>query len=328
MARDVKAFVSLLLSVGLLLISCGRSFTEDRDSIIWTAQTSLEKKDCAGALAALQGIDLPLDASFLQTKAAAYACLAGFDIPTFFEEEVPKLSAMTGFNGTTLFASSQMTDSDDEDYLNLQTAIDILLYAGDLPRDENPTPASREALFTAAKIGDMHGMLVYFLLANLGKYFAYYGNTDASGTKGLGSGSNSCLFNYDSSISVTGDWSSLSLSLPSTITLGQLFSAGITGACTGTNGLNLSVAQMCQGVVLVNNFMEIFSAIITSLGTDDWDKIKILKNAISSIRGIITSPDMTEVENMLSQEKCEATFAGDNTALQVYFAIYLETLLQ
>ena len=327
MAKDRWAFFSLFVTLLLLLFSCGRS-TENADNAVWTAQMRLENKDCTGALDALNGLDRPYDAIFLQTKAAAYACLAGFDIPTFFENEVPKLSAMTAFNGTTLFSSSHMTDADDEDYLNLQQAIDTLLYAGGISSDTNPTPALRQSRFSDAQIGDMHGMLIYLLLANLGKYFAYYGNTDVSGTKGLGDGPNTCLYNYDTSIAIEGDWSSLSPLLPSSVTLGQFLGAGITGSCTGTNGLALNTAQMCQGVVLVNNFIEIFSAVIARLGTDDWDKIKIIKNAIMSVRGLITSPDMTEVENMLSQEKCETTFATDNTALQVYFAVYLETLLQ
>ncbi|MBP5296098.1 MAG: hypothetical protein J6Y94_02065, partial [Bacteriovoracaceae bacterium] len=112
------------------------------------------------------------------------------------------------------------------------------------------------------------------------------------------------------------------------ITLGAFFSAGITGACTGTNGGDLTVAQMCQGVVLFNNFMEVFSAIADDLKTDDWEKIINLKNRIAQVRGIITNPDMTVAESVLSQKKCQQAFAGNSTALKVFFAIYMETLLR
>ena len=328
MVRHHRWIAYFSVMILFFLFSCGRTKTEDADHAIWAAQLKLQDKDCAAAWAALGDLHRPYDAVFLQTKAAVYACLAGLDIPTFFEKEIPKLSNMTGFNGTTLFSSSYMTDSEDDAFRNLQDAIATLLYAGNLPHEENPTPAQRAAIFSSYQLGDMHGMLIYLLLANLGKYFAYYGNTDVSGTKGLGDGSNTCLFNYDTSISVEGDWSSLSPALPTTITLGQFLSAGITGSCTGTNGLDLTTTQMCQGVTLVNNFLEIFTAVVASLGTDDWDKIKVIKEAINRVRGLITTPDMAAVENMLSQEKCEAAFAEDNTALQVYFAVYLETLLQ
>ncbi|MBP5296187.1 MAG: hypothetical protein J6Y94_02515, partial [Bacteriovoracaceae bacterium] len=77
MAKDDRSFSYLALSICLFFFSCGRTPSEESDQVIWAAQMKLEEKDCAAALAALQGVELPLHASFLQTKAAVYTCLAG-----------------------------------------------------------------------------------------------------------------------------------------------------------------------------------------------------------------------------------------------------------
>jgi hypothetical protein len=311
--------------------SCAGEIDPSRESAIWTAQMAIDEGDCQGALDALaEADDAPFDAEWLQAKASVYTCFGHFNLSDFFENDIPKLTQLSGIGGVTLFSSSHMASSTDADYVNLQKAIDTLLYPGDFPLDEDPTPAQRKALFSAAKAGDLHGMLMYLLLGNLGKYMAYYGNTDAAGTKGAGPAGNTCFVNYDLEQVIEGDFSPLAggVPLPVQITLGDFFSAGITGACTGTNGGDLTVAQMCQGVVLFNNFMEVFSAVVDDLKTDDWDKIVSIKNRIAQVRGIITSPDMTIAESVLSQTKCQTAFAANTDALKVFFAIYMETLLR
>src|SRR5690606_6850796 len=98
--------------------------------------------------------------------------------------------------------------------------------------------------------GDMGVQALILNMVNLGKFFYYFGNVDATGEKGEGPGSNSCFIDYNDSRA-------------------KLIIGNGTGACTdsisGHPELDQSTEagrrRMCEGFVLLTNFLDILENI-------------------------------------------------------------------
>lgn len=314
----------------LSLLSCGKPAEQKREDAVLSANILLSTKQCQAAIDLLEeaGRDT-YDGKYMQTLASAYACKAGFAEPAFFVNEIPKIGSPATLGGMTRFAlASTMTAPDSDSFTNLQTAIDILLYAGGVSTSVDPTAARRANGLNSEDAQDINAQLMYMILTQMGMYLYYYGDSSSSGVKGSGPGTNTCLANYSN------------IGLNVGVNLTTALAAGQTGSCTaigtGHAGLgatgSLNVKRMCQGVVLLNNFIEIFPSILASVTSNDLNTVSGITAAITLAKTAVTTaktaPQMATLLSTLSQEKCEADNASDTQYLQVYFALMYETLFK
>jgi hypothetical protein len=325
-----KLFLYLpIVFVVILLGGCGATPEQKEENAILSAQIYLSSKSCQKAIDILEEHGRNnRNASYLKTLSAAYACRAGFSVPTFFSKDIPVVGTPVVIGGMARFStSSSMDDPDNLQFRDLQEAIDILLYAGGLDKNLNPTLAARAMYFNNDEAGDINAQLMYLLMAQIGKYIYYYGNSSAAGVKGGGAGLNKCFYNYDGAINITYD-----IAGPVTETLNSfLTTGGQTGACNALASGHSKLTtgkRLCQGVVMFNNFLEIFPTVIDSVSSDDLNALKNIKDQILDVTGYVTAPDISGVKTVLSQAKCEAENVAPFNNLQVYFAFYYETLFK
>ncbi len=322
---------SLFFLFLFLFVSCGKSTEQKREEAITSAEILLSKKSCQAAVDVLEGVGRDgLNARYMQTLASAYACKAGYSEPTFFADDLPLIGSPSPFGGLTRFSiASTMGTPDADSFTALQTAIDLLLYSGGISATLEPTVARREAAFTASEAGDIHAQLMYMILTQMGLYLRYYGDSSSTGVKGSGPGSNVCLANY-SNVAITFN------DVASNLT--AYFGAGLTGACNGLNKGHaqlgaqgsLNVARMCQGVVLLNNFIAILPRVIASITNDELNTVSalstVLNTAVSQLSTLKSTTNMDNLKTVLNQANCEALNATEE--LEVYFAVMYEVLFQ
>lgn len=328
----VKKYFSYILNLCLLFVtlSCGKPADQNREDAVLSANILLSNRECQSAIELLESVGRDTyNAKYMQTLASAYACKAGFAEPAFFVDEIPKIGTPATLGGMTRFAlASTMTAPDSDSFTNLQTAIDILLYSGGVSTTVDPTLARRANGLSSEDAQDINAQLMYMLLTQMGMYLYYYGDSSSSGVKGSGPGTNTCLANYSN------------VALDVGVNLTTALSGGQTGSCvainTGHASLgaqgSLNVKRMCQGVVLLNNFIEIFPSILSSVTGDDLNTVSGITSAITLAKTAVTTaktdPQMATLLATLSQEKCEADNASDTQYLQVYFALMYETLFK
>ena len=267
-------------------------------------------------------------ARYLKTLSSAYSCRADFDIPTYFQNDLPLIGSPAGLGGFTRFSSSPDMDTPDSGkYGDLLTAINILLYAGGLPLDKDPTIAKRAEVFSPGDLGDIHAQLMYMLMAELGRFLYFYGNSSlATGVKGSGIQGNTCLMDYEN------------VALDVGVDIQTSLGLGLTGACVDrTSGhadmTPINISRLCEGVVLFNNLLVILPAVINSITVDDFDNfdaLKTIQTLIEAAKIVLTTakPETATLTNVLSQAKCATDNEADDDFIQVYYALYLEKLLQ
>ncbi|MEI8346231.1 MAG: hypothetical protein WCG27_02105, partial [Pseudomonadota bacterium] len=230
--------------------------------------------------------------------------------------------------------SSSMDDPDNYKYKDLQQAIDLLLYAGDIDSADNPTVARRANFFSTQESDDINAMLMYLLMVQIGKYTYYYGNSSAGGIKGAGTQANKCFTMY-TGINITYNIGAGDVGGG---TLLDFLGLSQTGSCDSvTNGhskliaptANATIAKrLCQGVVLLNNFLDVFPEVVDNVSSTDLDVLKNLKAQILKVTSYVKAPDISTVKTVQSQAKCEAENATPFDNLQVYFVFYYEMLFQ
>lgn len=319
----------------LSLLSCGKPADQKRDDAVLSANIMLSTRQCQAAIDLLEGVGRDTyDGKYMQTLASAYACKAGFTEPRFFVDELPKVGTPGGLGGLTRFTlASTMTAPDAESFENLQKAIDILLYAGGVPSTRKPTASRRVTGLSSADAQDINAQLMYLVLTQMGLYLHYYGDSSESGVKGSGVGTNTCLVNYDKDVALNVGGS-----------LDAYFATNVTGACKqaglGTTGHpqlgadkdNLNVARLCQGVVLLNTFIDVFPAVLASITTDDLDTVNGITTAVNLAKTAVTTAktgaSMATLMNTLNQANCVANNTANTEYLQVYFAFMYEALFQ
>ncbi len=318
-----KVSIILILFLALLLTSCGADKEVEIEDAIDKANICLSTSDCECAVEALELLGRQnQNASYMKTLASAYACRTGYTTTNFFSNDLSLIDANNLIGSMTTFSTSASMDApDNEDYLNLQTAIDILLYAGGLSTSQNTTATKRLAKFSAGDAGDINSQVLFMIMAQLGKYFSYYGNA-SNGIKGTGANTNQCLAAYD-------DISGISYAFLVSESPGTCNAGGLVGhPDIGTIASGLNIERMCQGVVLFNNFLDVFPNIIASIGGTDFDALEGIEAVIDAAKLILTTahPTASDVLEVTSQTKCEADNAGDDTNLQIYFIYILELL--
>lgn len=332
---SLKNLVSILFFAFLFLFqSCGKDADEKRKEAILEAQIYLSEGQCTKAINVLEAAGRDdLNATYLKTLSSSYACRAGYNTGRFFSDDLALVgNSSSVLGGFTLFSTSDdMTEADEESYEDLQTAIDILLYAGGISLTKNPTTARRERNFTSAELQDIHPLLLYYLMAQLGRYLKFYGNADATGEKGRGdtTSTNDCFHEYEN------------ISYGATDTDTYL-GTGVTGDCNAASsghgslgsGTTPNIARMCQGVVLLNNFLSLVATVVSDIGGDDFNGLGSLDDDLTAAKATILAlePNVGDVLDVLSQSKCETdnanstTDATQNDYIQLYFMFLFETL--
>ena len=350
--------LSFLYSLIVFLYGCGSSDGDKVNFAVTEAEIYLNSGDCTSALNVLNEIgNQKTSTRYLMTLASAYGCKAGYSstgIYSTFTSFSSGLDATNPFGQLTKApTATSMTTGDDVDFLNLQSAINTLLYAGGLSTANNPSTSSRATIFSNDDAFDMNVLIFYMLFDQLGRYAYYYGcyDGDPSGTPTKGTqrnsplplctnGTNECFASYsDSTLDLDGS-SETNIS-----TLLNANPSSMFGSCNArtlghtdldaTNGAYNSsqVSSLCQGVVLMNNLREVLKGI--SAGFAD---VPDLKNAFDNINtqfGVIegygNNSGISDVMSTLSQTKCEADFGADSTGkgkLSIYFVLFFETMFR
>lgn len=337
--------LTLLLLLLPFLYSCGKKEQEEvvEDAIL-SANIALSNFECDKAIAILETIGRQnTHAKYLQTLASAYACKSDFDAPTFFATDIAHTADLLtviplSLGGIAAYTTSEsMDDPENTKFLNLQTAIDILLYAGNILSTQNPTVAERSIRFTAREAADINAQLLYMLLTQLGKYYFYYGDASTVGVKGAGGRTgNDCFISYQN------------LGTPAFL---NAYIAGAGGACNGatlpghlhlgSGGGNINIARACQGVILFNNILDLIPSVTASVSGDDLSSLSDFYDAINNVKGLLVAAvggeaqsvkdAVSRIVDVQSQARCvadnPATDLGED-AVQYYFAYYFETLFQ
>ena len=181
----IKLFFFTIFSI--VITSCGFDAQENRDNAILTANIQLGTRNCDEALEALNAVPFSWkDSTFLKTLSLAHACKGKFDVVTLFTDDLPLFGSVanSALGGLTRFSSSSdMESPTDNDYVSVSTALDYLLYAGGISKDEDPTPSKREVIFGEAENQEIEMLAFYELLVNLGRFLNYYGNAGLDGPK-------------------------------------------------------------------------------------------------------------------------------------------------
>lgn len=322
---------SILISFILLLFSCGKSTDEKTLSAIISANISLSKGNCQDAINVLEANGRQAkDARYLKTLASAYACRSRFSVVTFFGSDIGLSATPAPFGGTTRYSTSQFpvtgTFQSHTKFTDLQTAIDILLYAGGIPQTVEPLSSERALYFDSTEAADINSQLAFMLLAQLGKYMQFYADAGTTGVKGSGSLSNVCFSNYTN--------------VPGAVSTAL---AGFTGACKVTNSPHPQLdstdvaitaavrkTRMCQGVVILNSLLDVLPSVVASAGGGDLSSISSLTTNITTFKSNLTTafPTIGTVLSVTSQSNCETDTAITTASLESYFAMIFEALIE
>ncbi|MFZ4712234.1 MAG: hypothetical protein ACOYL6_00865 [Bacteriovoracaceae bacterium] len=322
-----KQHFSLLFLLLIFCFGCGQSAKEKKDSAILSARISLTLGRCQDAIDTLESLGRDhFNADYLTTLASAYSCRAGFSQIVFFGTDVAKISS-SNINGSfSKFTTSPMTDSatpdTDAKFSDLQTAIDILIYAGNL---STPSNAGRSQYFNSRDLGNISTQALYMVVAQIGKLAKYYGNPDSTGLKGMGSGINTCYYTYADPQAVAAiAWINANTSND---TCNALSPAGHPDFDTGVETIANVKKRMCRGVVLFNNFVDLALGTTLSAGSE----FTSLKSVQVEIEDYIVScaistsgTPLGTLCNERSQSSCEATATLQN--LEIYYAAIFEPL--
>ena len=211
-------------------------------------------------------------------------------------------------------------------FRDLQTAINILLYAGGIPLTTEPTAAVRAARFSANHAADINTQIAFMMMVQAGKFMKVYANANTAGEKSLGSGSNHCFTDYSSF--APGDFA-------------VLVGSGIMGHCDLQSSSHpeldsalISVTErkkrLCEGVVLFNGIIDLLPNIITSIGGTELGNIGVQLAIITEARQKLEDeyPGIGAIVNVLSQTKCEADPLVTNSLMEIYYAVFLETMIE
>jgi len=330
---DLKALNIFLILLSVLLVNCG-SKTDDEiiDEAIDNANRALSRNDCQTAIDSLEVIGRKnTNSRYLIVLASAYACRAGYNELILFTSDFPKITSTNVLGGLTLFSTSDdMTSPSDTQFADLETAFEILVFAGGLPTSANANSEARRAVFGNAKGGDIDAFIMYISLVQLGRYLRYYGNVDTTtGAKGGGAASHSCLLNY-TDVPFDAGLAGISTYL----------AAVDTGSCTAIDdgsdelGLqgNINVSRACQGVVLLNNLLDVLPAVLDSYSGGELSELDDIRTSIiddtlkaALLAALGANP---EVSSVTSQTLCESQNTTTQDYLEIYFAIMFESLFR
>lgn len=323
-----------LLCFLLIFVSCGKKEGDElRDDAITEADFFLTDGRCQEAIDVLEAAGRnSRNGRFTKKLATAYACRAGFNTALFFDNDIELIAtAHSELGGLTRFKVSQMMDApDNESYEDMKEAIDLLLYAGGLSHSQNPSSEARREALGAEAGQDVDALLMYLVMNHFGQYLYYYGNTSSSGQKGVRvAADNKCLVAYDN---LTFD----NPIVPGVSDLYDYLDVESSDTCSSTNATDghpdlgaigsLNIARMCEGVTLLNNFLEIFPKVIAEFGGADFDDLDGVDTVLNAAKDILVAaePSTINVTRVKSQALCESQNESTDENLQFYMATLIE----
>ena len=314
----------LIFTISLLLLSCGKP-EEKVDNAILRANLALTRGDCDSAITILNGEGSQVgNADYTKTLATAYACKSGYKTATLFGNDLPKITDPDLLlRGMSTFTTSPTRDLESTSYVYLKRALDLLLYAGGISSDSNPTSDERSSIF-GTKGMDINSLAFYLSLAQLGKFSFYFGNSSAlTGIKGAGNitSNNPCYLDYNANVNNFID------------------TIGTTGVCvdgsdeghpdlvSGVDTVNLENA--CTGIILFNNFIDTLDSFIATFTGDDFSEFVNVSNAVEIAKqGILLDKPAFDdrIFDTTSQARCEELFVGNDEDIMYFYAAVFETL--
>jgi hypothetical protein len=322
----VKYFIFSLLFI--LTFSCANK-EEDIISAKKEALYYLSNGDCSAAKKALDSVSPDSDDKvYVSLYASVYECLAGYKELTTVLGNLGSLdaSALNLFSTLAAFNSSQeVTAPDDYKYTNILKALDVI------QNSSTPTGAiGRIQKFGRAQAGELNYQALFLTTIALGKYLAAYGNVDATGSKGTGSGGATlvCLAQYNYS-NVNNDY------------LDDLANDSCTGSTTANNNVSILITdtdyerRLCEGVVLYNNFLDLLINLELPLDTSELGNLIDAQDVLKDIKSAATTylaangdgPAISTYENIYMISTCVST-AKLNTPnknyLEAYYSVFVE----
>lgn len=301
-----------MLSI-FIFFSCAKTTEQEVDSAKQSAKYYLTNGECSKARDALQDVgNQEDDQIYISLLASTYACEADYsELDLVAELGLIDSSGAGTMGSLVLLSTSNETQADSNDYVNLFTAIETLLDSG------GGTAANRISHFGSFDSEQLHFQSLLLILTELGKFFAYYGNSD-SGVKGDGSGANNCIFEYQDPDAVAYVDASADVGACDSSESGHPdLAAPATGADTQR--------RLCEGIYLFNHLVDILVNVdVSSSPTfSDLDGIGAnLETAIDTAVGV-GGAEITTVRNILTMVDCQALGAKE---LEEWYSIVFETL--
>ena len=324
----------ILFVVGVSsVLSCARTDDELVESAIREARFHLSSGNCSKAQDILEDVDPDNgNGDYVSVMASAIACEAGYtDTQAILNLQNIDSNSAAFLGSFAAFATSNETAPDQDSYSKIKEAFDYLLEADG---GSSPSTTYRLQKYGTQKGNDLSLQALYMGTVALGKFFAYYGNTDAAGVKGQGSASNGCITNYLTDANMNTDLVADNG--------GPNLWASCDNATDGSTDLDSTILspavykrRMCEGIVILNNMFDILSNI--DLGTSD--TTADLSDIETTIDTIYTAAfnlaasrpwgdsgnPILDLKVVTSQSECE-TFS--NNELEIYYLSTYEALLQ
>lgn len=315
-------FILLTLTT---IVSCAKTDEALLDSSKREALYHLTHGRCSKAKTALDEVDYQnSDSEYIRLYSDVYACKAGYSQLSTVVDNLGSLTATSADLFTTLAsmpASQLETEADSTAYTNLMLAINTLVYSN----GSTPSAASRITKFGSREAGDMDYQALFLILIEMGKYFGYYGNVAADGTKGGGAGTEECLAQLtDATAGGYLDTFNGGDSCDNA-DMGDNTKSGIKSGDTDY------LKKLCEGVVLFNNFQDILANITFSSNSSELgDLVNVgavlntIESTAAAVPGVGTA--ITDYQDMTSQSACEALAVTNGNELQRYFGLIIENL--
>jgi hypothetical protein len=325
--RSTKYLV--FIATFALFFSCGKSKEKEVEDSISSAHHLLSTKQCQQAIDLLENLGRQnSNAQYLKVLSSAYACRAQYSTIIFFGSDIALTATPAPLGGMTRYSSSQLTFSSplakDSNFKDLQTAIDILLYAGGIDKAVDPSSSERAKYFSTNEAGDINSQLVFMMMVQVGRFMKVYADPNAAGVKGGGSGANLCFSDY-SNISDN----DVLLAL-----------ANQPGVCKQVDSphpqLDSSLvsatdrrARLCQGVVLINGILDLLPSVVIAAGGGKLGDIEDVTADITAAKTVLTTAfPAGEVLTVLSQSTCESSLGITDETIESYYAIIMEGLIK
>jgi hypothetical protein len=333
----------LFILILIFAFSCGKNSDEQLKEAVLDAQIALGAGNCQYAIDVLEAYGrVSTNAKYVKTLASAYACRAGYSTPTFFTTDLPVTMSYVPLGGTTVYSTSEVAVAnplqDDLVFNDLQTAINILLYAGGIASPTEPTATERAKHFSSDEAGDINSQLLFMELVQLGKYMRVYGNGIGTGVnkgkKGFGTYGNTCFTSYDSATQNIKDYLADPLRAAFKCTATNSSHPQLQGPVGASAGITPATrkTRMCQGVVLLNGVFNLLPSVLgaaTGGSLSDistlTDSITFLQNALIGVEPLLGSA-FTPILTTVSQAKCEDDAVVTVPQIEGYFAGMMENV--
>lgn len=330
--KSIKFFI--LGALILVVSACGKTADQEVKDAVLSANILLSTSQCQPAIDLLESIGRqPRNAYYLKTLSSAYACRAGYSTVVFFGSDISKTASPAPLGGLTTYSTSlsAVTSplSNDSNFRDLQTAIDILLYAGGIPTTTEPFATERAKFFSANQAGDINTELAFMLLVQVGKMMKVYGNASALGVKGAGGAANNCFTDYSDTPAEIQTYVTTILPGACSSVASSHSELAKTAVPTAAE-IAIRRARLCQGVVLMNSILDILPSVLASAGGTTLGDISSVTTKLTAQKTKLTTeyPAIGSTATVVSQTNCETDTAISVDTLASYYAVIFEGLIE